>query len=397
MVNNNNTVSTKATVNNVAGINITSKSGFYDTSTKVQDHIFSNVYLIGFILIISLVFIGYAIYYYINTLSTMVILANSSYYGTDISNYEPIFQDTTKTINDCIDTCKNDITCDGITYNSDTQICMGTKGGQVRNENANYSAWVKPEESKVNKDSTDFSKAVLIGYSKSRMTYEGNKMQNPYLIGYFSYSFNLTIYDFNKNFGSWRHIFHKGTEIPTGTILSYQSWENLIIDYPMQTIGVWMAPFTNNLRIAVTTTSLSNTSYGSYDNAFVEKCDSNGCYVTDMPNGKWMDKSRSGDGSIPKQKLDTYIEYIDHDLQNIPLNTQVNITVNFLGRDVEIYYNGKITKVSRLDGVPTINKLSLYAMNDKTIGGELSNLVYYPNVLKLGDIKSIMSLTPSTK
>ena len=48
-----------------------------------------------------------------------------------------------------------------------------------------------------------------------------------------------------------------------------------------------------------------------------------------MPNGKWIDNSRSGDGSNPKTKLDTYIEFFDNDLQNIPLNTQVNITLNF--------------------------------------------------------------------
>ena len=97
---NNNSKAEKATVNEVGGINITSKSGFYNTPRKVQDHIFSNPYLIGFILIVALVFIGYAIYYYINTLSTMVILANSSYYGKDITIYEPLFKETENTIND---------------------------------------------------------------------------------------------------------------------------------------------------------------------------------------------------------------------------------------------------------------------------------------------------------
>ena len=48
-----------------------------------------------------------------------------------------------------------------------------------------------------------------------------------------------------------------------------------------------------------------------------------------MPSGKWTDTSKAGDGSNPKTKLDSYVEYFDQDLQNIPINTQVNIIINF--------------------------------------------------------------------
>jgi len=378
-------------------INITNKSSFYNHS---KQNIFSNIYLILFILIISLLFIGFAVYKYFITSNNIVILNNSSYYGNDIALYEPLFQNTSKSINDCIDLCKTDITCDGITYNTDTQACLGTKDGQVRNENSNYSAWIKPESDKISnsKLSKDFSKSVLIGYTKVMTVINGQKLENPYKLGYFCYSFNLTIYDFYKNYGSWRHIFHKGTPINTGQILNYQSWENLIVDFPIQTIGVWLAPFTNNLRIAVTTTSLANKSYGSYSDAFVEQCDSltKQCYITDSPTGKWIDKQRLSDGTNPKTNLESYIEFFDHDLQNIPLNTQINITLNFRGQDVEILFNGKIIKISRLDGIPNSNsgKTSLYVMNDKTIGGEITNLLYYPDALLLGDIKSIIALQP---
>ena len=379
-------------MNKTNTVNLMNKSGFYNSP---KAYIFSNVYLIVFILIISLICIGYAVYYYTNLQTDLIILKNSSYYGTDISLYEPIFQDTSKNVNDCITICENDVTCDGITYNSDTKACLGTKVGQVRNENANYSAWVKPISSTINNNTNkDFKKSVLVGYTKTMMVIDATKIQNPYMLGNFAYSFNLTIYDFNKNYGSWRHIFHKGTPINNGTILNYQSWENLIIDYPVQSIGVWLAPFTNNLRIAVTTTSSSNSSYGTYSDAFIEKCDSmtGDCYITDMPSGKWVDKSRASDGSKPKVTIDTYIEYIDHDIQNIPLNTQVNVTVNFIGRNVEIYFNGKIVKIYNLDGIPSTSKTNLYVMNENSIGGEISNLLYYPNTLKLVDINSIMAI-----
>ena len=363
-----------------------------------EESMFSNIYLIGFIIIIVFSFIGYVIYYYYMNISSKIdINNNSSFYSSDIILYEPLFSETTNTINDCINICTNDIICDGITYNSDSQTCTGTKNGQLRNENSNYSAWVKPNNLKQNNNNNkDFTKSVLIGYTKLPKTINGQHIQNPYLIGYFAYSFNLTIYDIYKNYGSWRHIFHKGTAIDTDMIMSYQSWENLITDFPIQTIGIWLAPFTNNLRIAVTTTSLANRAYGSYSDAFVEKCNSltEECYITDMPGGNWADRSRVGDKSTPNTQINTYVEYFDNDLQNIPINKTINITINFRGSDAEVYYDGLIRKTVKLDGIPTINKLNLYAMNDKSFGGEITNLIYYPDALTLDNIKDIINLSP---
>ena len=69
------------------------------------------------------------------------------------------------------------------------------------------------------------------------------------------------------------------------------------------------------------------------------------------------------------------LEFFDNDLQNIPINKEINITITFKGTDVEVYYDGKIVKVVKLDGLPIINKSNLYAMNDKTFGGEINNLI----------------------
>jgi len=375
-------------------INLTEKSGFYEKPSEI----FSNIYLILFIFCIGLGFICYALYTYIKSKNSLNVLENSSYYGKEISIYKPLFQETSKRMVDCINICEADITCDGVTYNTDTQQCLGTKDGQVRNENSNYNAWVKPQSDKISTDHTnkDFSKSMLIGYTKTRSVVNYKKIQNPYIIGYFSYSFNLTIYDFYKNYGSWRHVFHRGTAIESGTILNYQSWESLIIDFPIQCIGVWLAPFTNNLRIAVTTSSFANNTYGSSDHAFVEKCNNltRQCYITDMPSGKWADNSKISDGSNQKTKLETYVEFFDHDLQNIPINTQINITIIFRGNNVETLFNGKIIKINSLSGVPILNTSNLYAMNDLTIDGEISNLLYYPDKLLLGEVQSIIDLQP---
>jgi hypothetical protein len=370
--------------------NLMNRSGFIPNIPNKT--IFSNVYVILIIIIISFIFIGIGLYYMINQANEINIKKSSSYYGKDISLYEPLFQVSAKNVIDCVNMCKNDITCDGITYNENTEECLGTKNGLVREENSNYSSWVKPTDFITpDMEKIDIKKAVLVGFTNAAKNISGDQIPNPYLIGNFAYSFNIMINDFYKNYGYWRHIFHKGT--PINSNLTYQSWENLITEIPIQTIGVWLAPFTNNIRIAITTTSESNKNSGNYPDAFIQKCNNaSECYITDMPSGKWVDKSRKGDGSIDNIKLNTYIEYVDQDLQNVPVNRKVNITINCRGKYIEIYFDGKIIKTTKLDGMPNVNKLGLYVMNEKTFGGEISNLLYYPDALKLNFIKQISDL-----
>ena len=334
----------------VREIDFTNKTGFY----QKRKGIFSNPITVSLIVFIGMLFTAYAFYVYYYSAADNNIKTNSSYYGKDITLYQPIFQESANTITDCITMCQNDVICDGMTYNNNTQICIGTKDGQIRNETSDYSSWVKPI-GQPSSASTDFKKAVLVGYTKSFRVLDGAKIMNPYMLGNFCWSFNITIYDFYKNYGSWRHIFHKGTPITTGQILSYQSWENLIQDFPNQQIGLWLAPFTNNLRIAVTTTSIVNNNNGYYPDAFIQKCnkddgdDTSNCYITDMPSGKWSDRSKTGDGSTPKTSLKTYVEYFDNDLQNIPINTQLNILINYRNTNAEVYFNGRITNVFQLN------------------------------------------------
>ena len=102
------------------------KSTFYE---KEPENIFTNLYLTGAIIIVAFSFVGYAMYNYMNKLKEDEIKNNSSFYGEDINLYEPLFKEQVNTINECIDMCKNDIICDGITYNDKSQICSGTKNG----------------------------------------------------------------------------------------------------------------------------------------------------------------------------------------------------------------------------------------------------------------------------
>ena len=384
---------------NQKSINLTNKSGFYE---KDSTHIFSNVYLIAFSFVIALSFIGYTIYTYLQINTNSIILDNSSYFGSDMINFQPIFKQSEKTIDDCLNVCKQNIICGGITYNSDDQTCIGSKSNEnggdskIRSEAPNFSAWIKPISYQLASSDMgkNFKKGIILGYTKTMTVIDGTKLSSPYQLGFFCYSFNLTIYDFNKNFGNWRHIFHKGSQISTGASLDYQSWENLILNYPNQCIGVWLAPFTNNLRIAVTTSTLSSTGYGSFDQAFDEICDDSECYTSDINGHTWKQENNLGDGSSPKTTIDTNLEYIDLDLQNIPLNTQINITFNFRGKYVDTIVNGKIKKTTTLQGIPKFNTSAIYVMNNKTFGGEISNLFYYPGSLLMNEVNTVMSYEP---
>ena len=379
------------TNNSKVKIDLLNKSGF---SAQKSGTIFSNVYTVIFIFAIALLFLGIAIYYMYKQADELDIKLNSSFYGQDLLTYEPLFQKETKNIAECVDICKNDLTCDGITFNSDTNTCIGTKKGIIRNETSNYSAWVKPSDF-VPLDATqeNISKAILVGNTTSIRNVKAEKIREPFQLGNFAYSVNIMITDFYKNYGYWRHIFHKGTPIDPSLGVVNQSWENLVKEIPTQVIGVWLAPFTNNIRIAVTTTSEGNLNKGSYEDAFLQKCDDSGnCYISDMPGGKWVDREKMGDGSVANPTLETYLEYFDQDLQNVQLNRLFNLTVNFRGRDVEVFINGKIVKNIRLDGFPIRDKSDLFSMNEKNIGGQITNLIYYPEALNLNSIKEIRDM-----
>jgi hypothetical protein len=79
-------------------------------------------------------------------------------------------------------------------------------------------------------------------------------------------------------------------------------------------------------------------------------------------------------------------------LQNIPINKKLNIIINIRGRDIEVYFNGKIVKITQLDGIPQFDKTNLYVMQEKSINANISNLLYFPDALKLKQIKNIMEL-----
>lgn len=342
--------------------------------------------------LICILFISYTIYNYYSDTDNLKI--GKSFYGKDIYDYIPIFETKVNNIDECQERCIRDPSCKGVTFNNNNKMCVGSEEGVLRDEEKNFAAWVKPKDaSKI-----DFKTGILLSYVDKPRSVSKYKFIPPGIQGDFCFSFSITITDFYDNFGSWRHVFHKGTPMKdpdsSGYVNDYQNWENIVADYPDQCIGVWLAPYTNNMRVCFTTISNMNMKTNSHLHAFIQKCNSltDECYITDMPGGNKDQVNMLGDGETVPPKLIKNIEYVESDLQNIPINEPVHITLNFRINNVELYINGKMVKVSSLVGVPDFNEGALYAMYPKSFKGDISKLSYYPQSIKRDRIMKLVNL-----
>ena len=84
------------------------------------------------LVIISLGFIVYAIYFYMTTYTDINV--GYTFYGKDLSTFVPLFEIKTESLDKCVDRCKKDPLCQGITYQTDVKKCIGTEAGKLRNE-----------------------------------------------------------------------------------------------------------------------------------------------------------------------------------------------------------------------------------------------------------------------
>jgi len=360
---------------------------------------FDNPIILFSIFIIAIGFIVYGIYKFYK--SESAILSGNTYYGKDLVNYKPLFKENTKNIEECVNRCNIDTSCNGITYNDELNECVGTKDGVVRSDTINYKAWVKPDKEDVNINNTK-----IMGYAESIKTIKGHELAFPRIPNEYNYSFYIFLNDFYKNHGSWKHIFHKGSTIPIDTVIETPNWSDIEKDYPIQTIGVWMAPFNNNIRIAISTEHLIELDErnvpihkSEYNHAYkqeiiLNKDNSYSTFISDKPNGEFADTTRL----LYKQKnildgvngrIENKLEYID--IYHIPVGNIHHISVNVVGTTLEVYINGKLNKIQRLIGNPIYKSGDLFAMNNKTINGALIDLKYVSKSLIPSEVNKLIS------
>jgi hypothetical protein len=86
----------------------------------------------------------------------------------------------------------------------------------------------------------------------------------------YTISISLKITDFYNNSGSWRHIFHKGSDIINNNDINYNVFNTLGTNE--QCPGVWLHPDNNNLRICLTTLDeINNFEYFDINNIILSE------------------------------------------------------------------------------------------------------------------------------
>ena len=296
------------------------------------DNPFNNPIMLWSLIIITLGFMIYGLYYYYT--STSSIQQGKSYYGDDLLNYSPVFKLNTEQIDPCIKRCESDPLCDGITFNRDELTCVGTKRGVLRDDDDSLSAWVKPATSQSS--NTSNKSIILVGLAKENVTISADKISYPGNPYEFNWSMYLYLNDHLANHGSWRQILHKGSEMTDQ--IDTPNWEDILAQIPDQSVGIWMSPFNNNLRIALTTVTQGKKTMIVSQHAHV-----------DATSGTLNPIS-----NIPEKNIEFF------DIYQFPVKKLKHLSVNVLSSSIEVYLDGMLYKVFSLTGRPEFNRGNLY-------------------------------------
>lgn len=201
----------------------------------------------------------------------------------------------------------------------------------------------------------------------------GCEIKNP-LDGFnFSIVINLYIDNYYENYSFWRHLFHKGSPVNHQIIdyeydnILYDGWCDLVSRFDKQSPGLWLHPTINNLRFAINT----------------QKND----------DSKLMYKNHPDlNNNITDIKLHTIhmnecnnIEYCD--LENVPVDTLVNIIFIVNDKNISIYMDGKLIKICNLMGIPDFNSGPMYFNYERSSDSYIKKFKYFPYVINNKEIK----------
>lgn len=155
----------------------------------------------------------------------------------------------------------------------------------------------------------------------------------------FTYNTWIYIDDLNYQKNKRKHIFHKGSNNLGGT-------DNADIAFPNNAPGLYLHENKNTLVVIINT-------------------------------------------------FDEIIEEVEID--NIPLNKWINVTIRVEQRNMDVFINGNVAKRHRFNSVPKQNYGSVHVNKWKGFSGYLSNLRYYNKALNGTEINSIVKKGPNLK
>lgn len=389
-----NSVSKKAqnTINQINSNKLVTKfvEKYNNNSKQVESnisgkYIISEYYAIIILGIIAFFFITIGIYLYYQSGDS--IKRGKTYLGENLRSYQPLFKIEVDKIESCIERCEKDTLCTGISYNKDELECLGTSKGRLREDDPNHIAWIKDS-----KKESHLKQLTLVGFTKSYKIIQPKDIPRPKLPHQFTYSFYIYLNDFYENQGVWRHIFHKGTDMIK---LNTPNWEDISKEIPDQSVGVWLAPFHNNIRIALSTLQNLNRDIKVYKHGNKQeylsidqtKSKSN-IFLTDVPSGPYKDDNRASKRTNnTRPDYQKNLEYID--IYNIPVKKLTHLSISVNESIMEIYINSKLHKIVELQGYPEFNSGKMSILHPSSINADILDLKFIPGSLKYSEIKKI--------
>ena len=110
--------------------------------------------------------------------------------------------------------------------------------------------------------------------------------------------------------------------------------------------------------------------------------------------GIWLHKDKNA-LRINMNTYENVKEFVD--VENIPLNKWVHVTLSVRQRNMDIYINGNLAKRHELEGLPKQNYGDVYINSFKGFGGYISNVKYFNYYVSFRDIDEHIKLGPSQK
>lgn len=310
------------------------------------------------LLIISIV------YYYYYTDDTNIIKAGYTYYGKDIINDKPIFVMDALNSKDCIQRCVSDAKCGGITYDiqNNSGNCTGAPTNALfRKDEPRYIGWKKGASSVVSGKNISY----IFGISNNNYVIESYKLPPSPFLNKCLFSMWLYIKDWQYNYKYWKHILHKGTSPQTREYI--QEWSAIDSLMQSQYIGLWLHPFENKMRVAITTQNQTTPN----------------CY-----NDETSTEEICKNLNITNTKLEYY------DIADIPIRKLIHVAISLYDNYLEIYINAKLHTTYKLGGIPQYNNGNLYIKNNISFSGDIYNFTYMTQSPTIDDIDSLYQDKP---
>lgn len=316
--------------------------------------------IIFFVFLIAVIYGGYTIFnYYYQTM----VLQGYSYLSDDLKNMEYLFELENTTKEDCLQNCNTDYLCSGMTYDASTNMCYGVKKGKLRADDSHIYAWVK-DKSNVEMATDD---NLMVSWTKVHQVIPLKQIPVPPFPNRYSVSLWIQIDDWYDNHALWRSVVYQGTK--PDDELHMTTWGDVITKIPKQRFGVWISPYTNNLRCVVGTKVPFDTGI-----------------ATEHPNNK-LCKGRDCYVKVNQVNDRFYYELEHVDVKNIDINTPFMLTMVIEDYSLGIYINGKLKHNIKLDGMPVPLNADCYVKPEKTYKGHLMQLRLWETGLASGLVK----------